>query len=100
MKDFEFSIVFCDDLELTERLENKIYSGSCADCQLGSVDGRVLLLCEREAESLAEAVFQILHELKEVGLAHHVFCVDPSDLVSQIQIGKRLDRSRQQIHQC
>ena len=99
IKDFEFSIVFCDDLELTDCLGNKIYGGSCQDCQLSSIDGRVLLFCEREAESLADAVFKILHELKEVGLAHKVLCVDPSDLVSQIQIGKRLERTRQQIHQ-
>jgi hypothetical protein len=54
---------------------------------------------ERRAATLVDAVFQVLYELKEIGLAPKVLCVDPCDLVSQIQISKRLDKTRQQIHQ-
>ncbi len=99
MKNFEFSIVFCDNVELNEQLEDIVYGGCCDDGQLSSVDGRVMLLFERNAESIVDAVFEVLSELKESGLARHILCVDPSDLVSQIQIGKRLGKKRQQIHQ-
>ena len=99
MSEFEFSVVLCDQIDLDEHLEDNVYSSDCSDCQLSSIDGRVLLMFEREAATFTDAVFGVLTELRAIGLAHYVRCIDPSDLVSQIQIGKRLGKKRQQIHQ-
>lgn len=66
MKCFEFTIHYHYPAEVTEEVLDAIYEAGCDDALLCQVDGCEKASFDREAETIADAVFSAMRDLKKV----------------------------------
>ena len=97
--EYEFTLVLSDNATLTEDLETALYGGNCNDCLISSVAGRIVLTFTRTANSLKDAIFSAIADFRSSGIEADILFVDECNLVTQSEIARKVDKSRQWIHQ-
>lgn len=98
VQDYEFTLLLYGISDLTEEVENALFEAGCSDATLSIQYGACCLEFCRESSSLLEAIMSAIsniHLAKLKGV--YVLQVDECNLVTQAEIARRIDRSRQTI---
>lgn len=96
-REFDFALVLTGISELTRDVEDSLFEAGCDDATLSMQYGATYLTFSRAAASLKDAIFSAIRDVRKAGFGVH--SIDYCDLVSQSDIARRLDRTRQLVHQ-
>jgi len=96
-KTYEFTLVLKNVEENTNRLEDSLYEAGCDDALINFRNGAVYLDFVRKAKSLEEAVISAIRNVQSASVDAEVASVTPENLVTEAEIAKRLNKSRQTI---
>ena len=94
----EFVLVLSGVSELTPSVMDALFEAGCDDAT-ASVRCGVYLTFVREASSLQEAVLSAIQDVMCSRIGASVLRVDDCNLVSQADIARRIERTRQQVGQ-
>jgi hypothetical protein len=95
----EFVLVLSGVTELTPEVMDALFEAGCGDATASVRFGRVYLTFARKADSLQAAVFTAIRDVKRAKIGADVLGVDDCNLVSQADIARRIDRTRQLVGQ-
>jgi hypothetical protein len=84
---------------LTREAEDGLFEAGCDDATLSVRFGRVYLTFSRTAGTLKDAILSAVRDVKKAGIGAEVRRIDICDLVTQADIARRINRSRQLVHQ-
>lgn len=91
----EHSFTLAIDGDIDEKID-KLFEAGCDDATFGSVNGAHYADFDREAPTLAKAIYSAITDVESVpGL--RVRRVEPDDLVTASEIAERLERSREGV---
>jgi predicted DNA-binding transcriptional regulator AlpA len=96
-KIFEFTLILKNVDENTSGLEDSLYDAGCNDALIHFRNGAVYLNFDREAVSLEEAVISAIKDVQSARVNAEVASVAPENLVTESEIAKRLNKSRQTV---
>jgi len=96
-KIFQFRLVLKNVDEDTSDLEDCLYEAGCDDALINFRNGRVYLDFTRESLSLQDAVISAIKDIKSASIEIDVASVAPEILVTESEIAKRLNKSRQTV---
>lgn len=94
-KTFQFTLVLKYVDKNTPALEDSLYEGGCDDALINSRGSAVYLEFDRESSSLEEAVISAIKDVKSASIEAEIASVAPENLVTEAEIAKRLNKSRQ-----
>lgn len=95
----DFALIVDGVGELTPSVEDALFNAGCDDATLSMQYGRLYLEFSRSAKSLEEAIISAINDVRLAGIGAGVLRVDECDLVTASEIARRIDRSRQLVHQ-
>lgn len=95
----EFTLILGGVEDLTREVVDALYEAGCDDGLVGRQFGRVHITFAREAPSLKDAILSAIRDVMRAGVGADVLRVDTCDLVTQSDIGRKIGRSRQLVHQ-
>jgi len=95
MQTFNFLVVATGLDPEADDFEDRFFEAGCDDATLSFQKGLILVAFDREADSLEEAVVSAVLEVLRAGAT--VRRVEPDELVSQADIGRRADLTRAAI---
>jgi len=95
----DFALIVDGVEELTQSVEDALFSAGCDDATLSLQYGLLYLEFSRSAKSLEEAIISAINDVRKAGIGAEVLRVDECDLVTASDIARRIDRSRQLVHQ-
>jgi len=100
MAEYDFTLVLTDDIcDFTDDQVDALYDAGCDDATIAQRYGRVFVTFTREAKSLAIAVISAINDIRKANIGADVLRVDCNDLVTQAEIARRADTTRQAIAQ-
>lgn len=97
--EFDFTLILSGISDFDESIVDKLYEAGCDDATVAQRYGRVYLTFSREAGSLIDAIVSAVFDVKKSGINARVLRVDSCNLVTQAEVARRLERSRQNIEQ-
>jgi len=97
--EYDFTLLLDRVDEITSELECALYTAGCDDATISVRLGRMYLTFSRGGDSLKDAIISAIMDVRASGLGATVVRVDPCDLVTQADIARRIERSRQLVHQ-
>lgn len=99
----EFTLVLTGVTTLTREVEDALFEAGCDDATLAMRCGRPFITFARTAESLKDAILTAIRQVRNAGriagISVDVLRVDSSNLVTQADIGRKIGRTRQLVHQ-
>ena len=98
-KEHDFTLVLTGIADLTPEVQNALFDAGCDDATLSMRYGRPFLTFSRTAGSLKSAIVSAINDVKKARVGLDVVRIDICNLVTQAEIGQRIRRSRQQVHQ-
>jgi predicted DNA-binding transcriptional regulator AlpA len=96
-KPHQFTLVLKNVDENTPNIEDSLYEAGCDDALINFRNGTVYLDFEREAPSLEEAVISAVSDVESATVNATVTNVAPEDWVTESEIAKRLEMTRQTV---
>lgn len=84
---FEFTILL-DPTEEPDAVVDRLYEAGCSDATLAVRSGSPCLTFSREADTLKDALFSAIRQIKQAGLS--ATRIEMCDLVSEKEIAQRL----------
>ncbi|MCK5520959.1 MAG: hypothetical protein KAI81_07590 [Candidatus Marinimicrobia bacterium] len=96
MKYFTFSLIL-NHTKIDANIEDKLYEVGCDDALLGVEDGITYLDFTREADSFNSAISSAIQQVDSVLDTGSISRIEPDELVTLSEIGKRVGRSRESI---
>ncbi len=96
-KSHQFTLVLKNIDEKTAGLEDSLYETGCDDALMNYRNGAVYLEFDREAKSLEDAVISAIKDVRSASIDADVVSIAPENLVTEAEIAKRLDLSRQTV---
>lgn len=99
MSTYDFAIVLEDSQRIDEDIADKLFESGCDDALIGGRYGVDTIEFVREANSFREAVMSARLDVEHADKRLRVCRVEPSDLVTMAEIGRRSERSRENIRQ-
>lgn len=97
--EFEFTLLLDGISEITDEFEDAVFEAGCNDCTISERMGRVFVTFARRADSLKDAVVSAIQDLRRADENVYVNRVDSCTLVTQAEIGRKIERTRQMVHQ-
>ena len=98
-QEFDFALILSGPTDITSEVADGLFQAGCDDATL-SLQFRVLYLeFSRSADSLKEAILSAIQDVRKAGIGADVVRVDECNLVTMAEIGRRMQRSRQLVHQ-
>jgi hypothetical protein len=97
--EYDFVLILGDVPELTTEVEDALYEAGCSDATIGMQAGRLSLDFTRRAPSKKDAILSAIKDVRSAKIGARVIRVDDCDLVTQAEIGRRIERTRQLVHQ-
>jgi len=94
---YQFTLVLKNVNENTKDLEDIFFDAGCDDALIHFKNRAVYLAFDREASSLEEAVISAIKDVQSSSLDVEVSSVAPENLVTESEIAKRLQFSRQTV---
>lgn len=98
-REFDFTLVLRTPSELTDDQFNALVEAGCDDATVSIRYGAVQLDFARSAKSLKEAVLTAIRDIRDATIGAEVAYVAECTLVTQSEIARRIDKSRQFVHQ-
>lgn len=95
----EFVLVLSGVTDLSPGVMDALFEAGCDDATPSLRFGRVYLTFARSAGSLRDAVLTAIRDVKRAKIGADVVYVDDCNLVSQADIARRINRTRQQVGQ-
>jgi hypothetical protein len=95
----DFALIVDGVEKLTQSVEDALFNAGCDDATLSMQYGLLYLEFSRPAKSLEEAIISAINDVRNAGIGAEVLRVDECDLVTASEIARRIDRSRQLVHQ-
>jgi hypothetical protein len=95
----DFFLVLTNNVELTQEVEDALFEAGCDDATLSVRSGRLILTFSRAAPTLQEAVVSAINDVRKAKVGAEVLRVDEYSLVTQAEIARRIQRTRQLVHQ-
>ena len=96
-KIFQFTLVLKKNDENISNLEDNLFEAGCDDALINYRNSAVYLEFDREAQSFEEAVISAIKDVQSSSLDIEVASVAPENLVTESEIAKRLNKSRQTV---
>ncbi|HVT90100.1 MAG TPA: helix-turn-helix transcriptional regulator [Tepidisphaeraceae bacterium] len=97
--EFDFALVIAGVPDLTQQVQDALFESGCDDATFSIQYGNLYAEFSRTASTLQEAILSAIHDVRNANIGAEVVCVDKCDLVTQSEIARRTNRSRQMIHQ-
>ena len=98
-REYDFALIVGGVPELTEEVEDALYEAGCDDATVSMQYGLLYIEFSRSAASLQDAILSAINQVHHAGVGAVVYRVDDCNLISASEIARRIDRSRQQVHQ-
>ena len=98
-REFDFALVLSGVHELTPEVEDRLFEAGCDDATLSVQYGYIYMEFSRAAASMKDAILSAISDVKKANVGADVWRVDECNLVTPSEIGRRINRSRQQVHQ-
>lgn len=98
-REYDFALIVGGVPELTEEVEDALFEAGCDDATVSMQYGRLYVEFSRCAASLQDAILSAIRQVHAAGIGAVVYRVDDCDLVSASDIARRINRSRQLVHQ-
>lgn len=98
-REFDFALIVGGVSDLTQEVEDALFEAGCDDATLSIQYGRLYLEFSRRAQSLEEAIVSAIQDVQKAGIGAQILQVDECNLVTASEIARRIDRSRQLVHQ-
>ncbi len=95
----DFTLVLAEPLELTDDISDRLFAAGCDDATVSQRGGRLFMQFSRAAASLKDAILSAIADVRKAAIGTDVLRVDDCHLVSQADIARRIDRSRQLVNQ-
>ena len=100
MAEFDFTLILSGISDVTDDQADSLFASGCDDATIAQRYGRVYMTFSREAETMAQAIISAIEDVRRAGLDDvSVMRVDTCNLVTQAEIARRIDRSRQAVSQ-
>jgi hypothetical protein len=97
--EYDFALLLGGLVELTDEVEDALFEAGCDDATLSFQYGGARLDFSRRANSLQEAILSAINDVCSAKLKLVILQVDECDLVTQAEIARRIDRTRQAVNQ-
>ena len=97
--EYEFALILDGITKVDSGVEDALFEAGCDDATISVRCGRVYLTFSRTASSVKDAVIGAIRDVAAANVGARVLRVDSRDLVTQSDIARRIDRSRQLVHQ-
>lgn len=97
--EYDFTLVLSGVDALSPDVMDALFEAGCDDATPSLRSGTVSLTFSRLATDFKEAVLGAIRDVKRAGIGAEVLRVDISNLVTLAEIARRVDRSRQLVHQ-
>jgi hypothetical protein len=98
-REHDFTLVLSVTGKLSQGAEDALFEAGCDDATICVRSGRVYLSFSRRAPTLKDAILSAIGDVRKANIGADVLRVDISDLVTQADIGRRIERSRLLVHQ-
>ncbi|MCC6230528.1 MAG: hypothetical protein IT432_15045 [Phycisphaerales bacterium] len=98
-REFDFALIVGGVSELTPALMDAMYAAGCDDATLSIQYGLLYMEFSRSAMSLKDAILSAIRDVQKSGTSAKVLRVDECNLVTQSDIARRINRTRQLVHQ-
>lgn len=98
-REYDFALIVGGVPELTEEVEDALYEAGCDDATVSMQYGLLYIEFSRSAASLQDAILSAIKQVQLAGIGAVVYRVDDCNLVTAADIARRIDRSRQLVHQ-
>ena len=97
--EFDFTLLLDGIDKITPDVEDALFTAGCDDATISLRFGRMYLTFSRSAVSLKDAIISAIRDVRKSRIDATVLRVDECDLVTQSEIARRIDRSRQLVNQ-
>ena len=97
--EYDFTLLLNGVSEITDDIERSLYEAGCDDATISVRSGRMYLTFSRHAPSMKDAILSAVANIRDSQIGATVVRVDQCDLVSQSEIARRIDRTRQLVNQ-
>jgi hypothetical protein len=98
-QEFEFTLVLSGIDDLTQEVEDALFEAGCDDALLSIRSGVPYLSFARRAPSMREAILSAIRDVLSTDVGLEVMRVDDCNLVTLAEIGRKIGRTRQLVHQ-
>ncbi len=98
-REHEFALVVSGASKLKTEIVDALYEAGCDDATVSIRSGRMYLTFVRQAPSFKDAIFSAIRNIKAANVGLDVIRVDECDLVTQSDIARRINRTRQLVNQ-
>jgi hypothetical protein len=98
-REFDFALVIDGVSELTTQVEDALFNAGCDDATFSIQHGRLYAEFSRASDSIEHAIMSAIRDVHKAGVGATVLCVDECNLVTQSEIARRINRSRQLVSQ-
>jgi hypothetical protein len=95
----DFVLVLAGVDGLSREAEDALFEAGCDDATISVRAGRAFLTFTRNATSLREAILSAIRNVRDARIGAQVLRVDDCNLVTQSEIARKIDRTRQQVFQ-
>jgi hypothetical protein len=95
----DFTLILTGVHEITPEMIDALYEAGCDDGTVSIRSGRPYITFSRAAPSMKDAILSAIENVRSAGVGADVLRVDYCNLVTQADIARRIDRSRQLVHQ-
>ena len=99
MTEYDFTLILSGISDFTDGDIDALYEAKCDDATVSQRYGRVYMTFSREAKSMAEAIVSAIEDVKAADIGASVMRVDTCNLITQAEIARRIDRTRQAVSQ-
>lgn len=98
-REYDFALIADGVSELSEAVADKLFESGCDDATVSMQYGLLYLEFSRSAPSLQDAIISAIKNVTDAGIGARVIRVDDCNLVTQAEIARRIDRTRQMVFQ-
>jgi hypothetical protein len=98
-REYDFILILTGVTELSQHVVDSLFEAGCDDGTISLQWGRVIITFSRTAPSLYAALLSAIRDVRSAGIGADVLRIDDCSLVTQAEIARKIDRSRQQVHQ-
>jgi len=98
-QEYDFTLVIDGVTDLTSQIEDALFDAGCDDATFSVQYGRLCADFSRRAKSLEDAILSAMRDIDKAKVNAVVVRVDECDLVTQADIARRINRTRQQVCQ-
>jgi len=96
-KTFKFTLILKNALASIDELEDSLYEVGCDDALIHCRNSSVYLEFDRVSTSLEDAVISAIKDIQRASIIVDIVGVSPENLVTESEIARRLNKSRQII---